>query len=160
MLATVGTWVKSLLVVALLGNVVELVLPDGSFRRYAGLIVGLVLLAAILAPLRSFLTGSTPIPQINWQNPAGAASYHQLLNGEEVRSVEAVLDSYPGVTRVQLVLNGSQAEVTVWAEHPLGHNFTTYARGALQTMVSASVQVQIRVITASALSPPTPAASE
>lgn len=44
-------WITNLTVIAILGALVDIILPNGSFRKYTGFIFGLVLLVMILQPL-------------------------------------------------------------------------------------------------------------
>lgn len=51
MLAWLGEWLQSIVVVVLLAIVVELVLPNSKMLRYSRLVVGLILLLTMLSPI-------------------------------------------------------------------------------------------------------------
>lgn len=51
MLAWLGEWLQSIVVVVLLAIVVELVLPNSKMLRYSRLVVGLILLLTMLNPI-------------------------------------------------------------------------------------------------------------
>lgn len=44
-------WITGLTVIAVLGALVDILLPEGAFRKYTGFIFGLILLVLILQPL-------------------------------------------------------------------------------------------------------------
>ncbi len=50
-------WITGLAVIAILGVLVDLLLPSGAFRKYTGFIFGLVLLVFVLQPLLNLLGG-------------------------------------------------------------------------------------------------------
>lgn len=50
-------WITGLTVIAILGVLVDLLLPSGAFRKYTGFIFGLVLLIFVLQPLLNLLGG-------------------------------------------------------------------------------------------------------
>jgi stage III sporulation protein AF len=47
----VSHWISNLAVIAILAALVDMVLPDGNFRKYTGFIFGLLILILILQPL-------------------------------------------------------------------------------------------------------------
>ncbi|MCY0885054.1 MAG: stage III sporulation protein AF [Firmicutes bacterium] len=134
MLATVSDWVRTLVVVALLGNLLEWVLPDSSLRRHAGLVVGLVLLLAILGPFarlfgnaRAALTGAGGYV-------GGGAGYGALIREEEAQPAAALLEAYPGGTAARVQSGrgpGAPATVAVRARRPPGPHFRAYVAAAL-----------------------------
>ncbi|MCR1352975.1 stage III sporulation protein AF, partial [Acidithiobacillus ferrooxidans] len=62
MIALIGHWVRSLIIIVLLGNLADFVLPKGDLKKYAGLVVGLVLLLAMVSPVWSLIhqVGKSP----------------------------------------------------------------------------------------------------
>ena len=52
MIGAVGSWLRSVAAVTLLLSVVQILIPEGALRRVAGFTGGLLLLAALLQPLR------------------------------------------------------------------------------------------------------------
>lgn len=52
MIGAVGSWLRSVAAVTLLLSVVQILIPEGALRRIAGFTGGLLLLAALLQPLR------------------------------------------------------------------------------------------------------------
>ncbi len=98
MWALVGGWVKTLIVIVLLGNLVDIVLPKGDLRRYAGLMVGLILLLIMIRPLIGFwrwANGSQGMTALNWINRGPALEV--AIASEEVRQAEAMVQTVPGV---------------------------------------------------------------
>ena len=55
----VGVWISNLAVIAILAALVDMVLPNGSFRKYTSFVFGLVILVLFLQPLLK-LTGQLP----------------------------------------------------------------------------------------------------
>lgn len=115
MWAMVGGWVRTLIVIVLLGNLVDLLLPKGDLRRYAGLIVGLVLLAIMLRPL---------VEVLNWANRGHQTSaFSWVTSGpsltsaiaqEERHQAEALVETLPGVRWCQIqTVTANQVAATV-----------------------------------------------
>ncbi len=105
MMGDLGTWLKTLVVVVLLGNFVDFILPKGDLKRYGGLIVGLVILAAVVSPLWSWLHQlgkNVSLPASTWTNsPAG---FNQVVTMEELRQAQAIVLSMPGIKACRLTL--------------------------------------------------------
>lgn len=104
MIDHIGQWLKVLIVVVILGNLVDFALPKGSLKRYGGLVVGLVILAVIVSPLWSWMHQighlSLAAPAEGWTNsPSG---FNQVVKTEELHQAEAIVLSMPGVTQCQL----------------------------------------------------------
>jgi stage III sporulation protein AF len=105
MWALVGGWVRTLIVIVLLGNLAELVLPKGDLRRYAGLVVGLVLLLVMIRPLLSLVDlvnrepAATPF---NWVS--SGPSLDDAITIEEQHQAEAMMETIPGVVTCQIVM--------------------------------------------------------
>jgi len=51
MKALVGEWISNLAIIAILAALVDMILPNGSLRKYTGFIFGLVILVMFLSPL-------------------------------------------------------------------------------------------------------------
>lgn len=107
----VSVWLKAIAVVVLLGNVAEFLLPDSSIKRYAGLVVGLVLLIFMVRPLGQILAfvqhpGHAAV-QMN--SLTGGMSVQQLIKNEQNHEIEAMVKTLPGVQscRVDEISPGS-----------------------------------------------------
>jgi stage III sporulation protein AF len=55
MRSVVGEWITNIVVIAILGALVDMILPNSSFRKYTGFIFGLVILVMFLQPILKFL---------------------------------------------------------------------------------------------------------
>lgn len=84
----VGAWITGIAIVAILGALIDIILPNGSFRKFTGFIIGLVLLVMILQPLISLMGqagGIEKLIQKNTLNYSAAAASYQADNFEELQ---------------------------------------------------------------------------
>jgi hypothetical protein len=146
MLAHLGQWLRAVLVVAVLGNLAEWLLPAGAFKRYSGLVVGLVLLAAILGPFQRWMQGWSGLPAVAWSGATGGNAYQALLRAEEEKTVAAMVRDFPGVEAVRVTVEAGAVVVTVRARRPLGSGFRAYVEGAAAA-AAPGLAVKLRVTT-------------
>ena len=104
-MASIGDWIRVLIVVALLGNLVEFVLPKGDIKRYGGLVVGLVILVVIVNPLWTWLHQvhrEMTLQPLSWTNtPSG---FQAVVQTEELHQAEAIVLSMPKITACRLTM--------------------------------------------------------
>lgn len=115
MWALVGGWVKGIIVIVLIGNLAETLLPKGDLRRYAGLVIGLILLALMVGPMArlvSSLNGARAAP-FAWVDQ-GPSLTGEIL-AEETSQAEAMVETLSGVQRCRIALADGVATVTVEA---------------------------------------------
>lgn len=114
MIIHVSQWVRTLLGLVILGNVVDWALPDSGVRRYAGLVVGLVLLVALVGPLWTLMrqAGSAPNPK-TWWGGGSPAHVHEMLARQRRNDVEAIVGALPGVDKVDVQAHASGVLVRV-----------------------------------------------
>ncbi len=114
MIGVIGSWVKTLIVIVLLGNLAEFVLPKGDLRRYTGLVVGLILLLAMISPVWSILHSARPsLIQQDLLGTNSSQGLHQVIRQEEWNQAKAMVLTYPGVTGCTIQQSGSRFDVTV-----------------------------------------------
>jgi len=115
MWAMVGGWVRTLIVIVLIGNLVDIVLPKGDLRRYAGLIVGLILLAVMIRPLVGivgWMNQSGRSQAFNWV--ADGPSLNGAIADEERHQTEAMVETITGVVDCQVqVLSSTDVGMVV-----------------------------------------------
>ena len=140
MWAMVGGWVKTLIVIVLLGNLVDIVLPKGDLRRYAGLMVGLILLLIMIRPLIGFwrwANGSRDMTALNWINRGPALG--AAIASEEIRQAEAMVQTVPGVQSCTihslganryLIAVGAEAVTSAKLIHAAAHEAVSVTLGA------------------------------
>ncbi len=105
MMALIGHWVKSLIVIVLLGNLAQFILPKGDLKKYAGLIVGLVLLLAMVSPVWSLIHRLENIPASTALLGEGNGNTFQaVVEQEQVGQAEAMVLSYPQVVSCHITL--------------------------------------------------------
>ena len=105
MMGDLAGWLKTLIVVVLLGNLVDFILPKGDLKRYGGLIVGLVILAAVVSPLWAWLHQlgkNVSLPSSTWTN--SVQGFSQVVSIEELHQAEAIVLSMPGIRSCRLAL--------------------------------------------------------
>lgn len=146
----IGDWVKVLIVVVLLGNLVEFILPKGDMKRYGGLVVGLVILATIITPLWGFLhqVHSAGVFSTNegWTNTS--SGYSQVVSLEELHQAEAIVLSMPHIETCQLTLadNGSvHALVQTTASSVSRQDVSRYVTAALGVTMGTAPKIQLSV---------------
>jgi stage III sporulation protein AF len=144
----IAEWLKVLIVVVVLGNLIDFILPQGDLKRYGGLVVGLVVLAMIVSPLWTWmhqLGSQVPLPPTNWTNsPSG---FDQVVQTEELHQAETIVLSMPGVQHCQLTRSPNG---TVWAQITLARNVTEvrashYVHDALAVAMGKSPPVTLIV---------------
>jgi hypothetical protein len=103
MTAALVAWVRALIGLGVVGAVVDWVLPEGGVKRYAGLVVGLCLTAAIVAPLVRW-TAAVPnafaLPTWWMANPKSTTPVTAAIWRQQAQDVAAVLEALPGVRSV------------------------------------------------------------
>lgn len=133
----IGAWVKSIIIIVLLGNLAEFLLPKGDLKRYAGLVVGLILLLNLVNPVWALLehvrTLSFGASTLATASSDGLA---QEIWGEELHQAEAMVLTYPGVRACRVAAGAGPGEVRV-AITVSG----TVNRAALQAYAQDSVRV-------------------
>ncbi|MCL6563542.1 MAG: stage III sporulation protein AF [Firmicutes bacterium] len=145
----VGEWLRGLLVVVLLGNLAEWLLPRSDLRRYAGLVVGLFMLWVMVEPL---VAGWQKLEQLKVNpllpalNPS-ALSTDTLVAREQTQEVEAFMKTLPGVSACSVTRSGSRFRVAVTLSKPLPSNqLTEFAQLAVAVATGgASQDVQVVV---------------
>ena len=98
MMALIGQWVKSLIIIVLLGNLVQFLLPKGDLKRYAGLIVGLVLLLAMISPVWGLIHRLENTPaQMTGMGLGNSGNFQTVVQQEQLGQAEAMVLDYPQV---------------------------------------------------------------
>lgn len=136
MVALVGSWVKSLIIIVLLGNLAEFILPKGDLKRYAGLVVGLIILVTMLNPLWALMKNAHHAMANNqWLGLGDGTQLGQTIITEEMSQAKAMIMTFPGVKACH-VTRQSNGKITV--------DVTTdrsVARASLAAFVNSSLQV-------------------
>lgn len=147
-MAAIGDWLKVLIVVVVLGNLVDFILPQGDLKRYGGLVVGLVVLVMVVSPLWTWmhqLGSQVTLPPTNWTNSTNG--FDQVVQTEELNQAAAIVLSMPGVQHCQLT---KASDGTVLARVALTQAVTPrrvrqYVRDALTISMGKSPPVALMV---------------
>jgi stage III sporulation protein AF len=148
MLAVVGTWVKSLVVIVLLGNLAEFLLPKGDLRRYTGLVVGLILLLVMVSPVWRFIQGAhVTVIQQELLGSGTGKNLSAVIQREEWNQAEAMVLSFPGVSSCQIRrLPKGEVVVRVDTTKPINTSqLTSYVKAAVQMTTGASTVAEVQV---------------
>jgi len=142
-ISAIAGWVRTLLALALVGNVAEWLLPAGSIRRQARLVVGLILLAALIGPVWHLMLGAS---HASWAYPGGAgtATGADLVREEEA-DVELILDGLPTVRTARVQETGDVVTVTLTTAGPPPPSVTVAARDAVEEVMSTPAD-RVRVV--------------
>lgn len=150
MMAHVLGWVRTLVALVALGNVLEWMLPGGSLRRYAELAMGLVILLAVLSPLVSWFRPVLSAPDVaRWFGPGSPAAFSATLARQQQDEVAALLESLPGV-RAVAVDRGPPVTVRLVVDRSADHRALARAAQAAVEEVMAVSGRQVRVTVADA----------
>ena len=143
MISAIAGWVRTLLALALVGNVAEWLLPAGSIRRQARLVVGLILLAALIGPVWRLMLG---VSHASWvyTGGAGAAAGADLVREEEA-DVGLILASLPTVRAARVTEAGGVVTVTLTTAGPSPPSVAAAARDAVEEVMSTPA-ARIRVV--------------
>jgi stage III sporulation protein AF len=140
-------WVRTLLVVVLLGNLADFLIPKSDLKRYVGLVVGLVILAVMVEPLWSWmhaLKSPEALANTPWTNtPTG---FQQVTLQEELRQAQAIVLTYPGVKscRIEMVApNHFVARVTLFSSEKSTATLIRYVASAIQVTTGHSARVHV-----------------
>lgn len=149
-MAAIGDWLRALLVVVLLGNLVDFLLPKGDMKRYGGLIVGLVILATIVTPLWGWMRDLHKLSALSGTEgfTNTSAGYHSVVANEEMHQAEAIVLSMPHVVQchLSLAVNGTvEGVVRADSRSVTSQEVTHYVRAALQVTMGQAPTVHITV---------------
>ncbi len=152
MMALIGHWVKSLIIIVLLGNLAQFILPKGELKKYAGLIVGLVLLLAMVSPIWSLIHQLQSSPTSNLLlGPGTGSQFSALVQQEQVSQAEAMVLSYPQVSSCQITKTSPKhyEAVVKTSENLSAHSLKQYIQDALAITTgenSSALSVHVVVI--------------
>lgn len=142
MWALVGGWVKAIIVIVLIGSLAETLLPKGDLRRYAGLVIGLILLALMVGPMTkvvAWVNGSRETP-FAWVDTGPSLSGEILA--EERSQAEAMVETVEGVRSCQIrVENGVATVVVEVTGHVAPATVRAVAKEALNVTLGADVRL-------------------
>ena len=84
MIESLTGWLRQLILLLVGANLVGMVLPGGSLRRYVDVVLGLVILATILSPLFGWLGGD-----LERSIEEALAAYEEQLTGSSVAALSS-----------------------------------------------------------------------
>lgn len=71
MMEAFTAYIKTITALTVFSALVSLLLPDGRYRRYAELVLGILILTAVLSPLLHLLhcadAGDLPLARLEWE---------------------------------------------------------------------------------------------
>ncbi|NMP21157.1 stage III sporulation protein AF [Sulfobacillus harzensis] len=149
-MSAVGDWLKVLIVVVLLGNLVDYLLPKGDMKRYGGLVVGLVILAVMIHPLWGWMRQLHHVAQASdaagWTNtPAG---YSTVVTTEELHQAEAIVLSMPHIASCQLTMEADGrvgAVVQTASDSVTAQRVRHYVKAALEVTMGKAPPIHLVV---------------
>jgi stage III sporulation protein AF len=113
-IASIGAWVRTLLVLALVGNLLDWVLPEGGMRRYASLVVGLVLTAAVVGPVSGLVNQVRQGASLEqWFRMSAGPPLGRVVERQRAWEVAAVMETLPHVIRAQVAEVSGVVEVSL-----------------------------------------------
>ncbi len=150
MMASIGDWIKVLIVVVLLGNFVDYLLPKGDMKRYGGLVVGLVILAVMINPLWGWMRHVRHVaigaPNAGWTNTA--QGFSTVVESEELHQAEAIVLSMPHILSCQLTSNSGGAVTAVVRTSNRKVSLNTvrqYVKAALEVTMGKAPEIELTV---------------
>ncbi|MCL5116980.1 MAG: stage III sporulation protein AF [Firmicutes bacterium] len=148
-MAAIGDWLKVLIVVVLLGNLVDFILPKGDLKRYGGLVVGLVILATIITPLWGWMRQVHSVATLRpseWTN--SSSGFRTVVASEELHQAEAIVLSMPHIQSCHLTLgaDGVVTGVVRTGSTPVSEKTVRhYVDAALQVTMGGTPTVRLTV---------------
>jgi stage III sporulation protein AF len=88
MIAAIKEWIIGIVVTIIFMSIVDLVLPDNSFKKYAKIATGLIVIIAILSPVFKLFKGGISIERYI----EGYAASLSLDKGVDTSQVDAMVD--------------------------------------------------------------------
>lgn len=164
-MAALSGWVKEILVLALLGWLLESVMPTERFRPYVRIFIGLLLIVVVIRPVFSAVRHApyATLPALS-SSPVASTLVHQgVLNKQQGEAkvaqifAEKLGDQAKALAFAASGIAGITAKVTV-VEAPSSPNFGSIEKVVLTLPATAGVQVPtIRVGGPQAPAKPPPA---
>jgi stage III sporulation protein AF len=104
-LQAVSAWVYDLIVVVALAAVVEMLLPSGGFRRFAMLVMGLLVVLALTKPLLGYMQAAMPVSggTLNVAPDPSSGGFVFSAEGAGFPSADAALRDSLGLHLARLV---------------------------------------------------------
>jgi stage III sporulation protein AF len=92
-MSVVYDWIKQIILLIMLATILEMLLPNDSFRRYIKMVIGLVLIVALLSPVMKIF--NMPVDEILQQiaPPSSEDPIKNSLNNNK-KVIDANLNSY------------------------------------------------------------------
>lgn len=146
MLPWIGQWIRSLVVIVLLGNLAEFLLPRSDLKRYAGLVIGLVVLAAMISPLTTIWHG-LQVPSVTWASTVPSGAWQTSVDQEELHQARTMILSLPGVTACTISSQTKGPIVVTVNATPQQSRSTLihFVRDALRVTTASQRSVQVVV---------------
>ncbi len=156
MVAMIGHWVRSLIIIVLLGNLADFILPKGDLKKYAGLIIGLVLLLAMVSPVWSIIhqLGKSRSSSA-WLGVGTGQNLSVLVHSEQIDQAEAMVLSYKNVESCVIHAGPGgwySAVVTVTAP-VVKTTLSQYIKDALAITTGQTPRIQLSVQTSEKIQP-------
>ena len=154
MIAALGGWVRTLIALALVANVVDWLMPPGELRRYASLVAGLVMTAALVGPVAGVVRGLGHGGDIGrWLGLAGGPSLGAVIARQQAAEVEAVLESLPGVETAEVTTAHGTTLVRMTVQGRPTPGLRAAARAAVEEVMTVPAE-RIRIVMASGMTGP------
>ncbi len=158
MVAMIGQWVRSLIIIVLLGNLAEFILPKGDLKKYAGLVVGLVLLLAMVSPVWSLIhqLGNTSWNDA-WLGGGNGQQVQTLIRQEQRDQAEAMVMSYQNVESCSITAAPVGENVSISLSGPVStKTLRQYVEDALSVTTGETPKIHLQVRNISPPSSPKP----
>lgn len=103
-------WAITVAGVVVFGTICEVILPNGVFRKYVRLTIGMILVLSLLSPLQKWMHGDVDLEKIELSREA----YEQRSDMEEVAQKEVIRLYRTNLnTKMQNVIHAYLGEISV-----------------------------------------------
>lgn len=152
----IKTWAMSLSMVIVFGTLIETILPNGNYRKYIHLILGILLLISIITPIAQLFDGELSFELTDDENGVYEISREKL----EYKQQKDVIDIFKRtiesnlMTRLEIKLPELKGKfsVKVTAEESSGDfGRITHAAVMLDSLPQSVTEEEIRKLTAEIL---------
>jgi hypothetical protein len=153
-IGALGGWVRTLIALALLANVVDWLMPPGELRRYAALVAGLVMTAALVGPVAGLVKGLGQGGEIGrWLGVVGGPPLGAVIARQQAAEVEAVVETLPGVDTATVRTRHGMTLVRIRVQGHVAAGLREAAQAAVEEVMTVPAE-RVRIVVESGAAGP------
>lgn len=132
MIETLRLWCENLIIATILVMIIEMILPDGTNKKYIKVIIGIYLMFVVFDPLIKLLNNDFSYAKFNFEEniEASAKSYDDVVKNVYISGIESAVkndlnafnldlklirilfdESYENILKIEISLNGENVNI-------------------------------------------------